>query len=289
MRRLSTACMLACCFLAAPRVWAEDAPIAFDKPDSEMLSTKHEDGHDDSASPRMPWVKTDPSAKPATGADTAPQAAPSAPAPATPTAPAPSPFSSPQGKIPFGHAEPTGPVVPSAPHTSVAVPVPNVDAVEVREPTPAAPLPPESDPSAEDPANPTELTSPIFEAETSPTAPRKVILRALNKVTAQSALLTLRPGETAQFGQLFIKAMTCRVSTPTSQTDYAGLFDVAERISSKEGLKPIFRGWMYASSPSIAGLEHPVYDLTMVACNLESPTAKPDKPADPKADKKSKH
>lgn len=202
--------------------------------------------------------------------------------------PAPAKF---MGKVPFGRAEPA-PVIPNGPHTTVSVPVVDVQALDAPEAEPPTPIAPEADPAQEDPAEPTELTSPIFVEEEGSVQPRKIILRALNKVTAQSAVLNLKPNETVKFGQLEITAVTCRTSSPTSQTDYAALLDISEKLpmkDKKEDLKPLFRGWMYASSPSITALEHPVYDVTMVKCDIASAAPKKDEKADAKPAKKAKN
>lgn len=178
-------------------------------------------------------------------------------------------------KSPFGRATPTGPEVPSAPHNTVATPVGVVDSVEVSEPAPPTPPPVGADPVTEDPAAPTEFTSPIFETATDDGSPRKIVFRVLNKVTAQSSLFKARPGESAKFGRLEVIAEMCRVSAPNSPTDYAGLLDIREHLPGKEGgVKNLFHGWMYASSPSISGLEHPIYDVTMVTCELANAVPK---------------
>lgn len=201
------------------------------------------------------------------------EAAPKAPAenPSTPGEPLKVPF----GKVPFGHAEPTGPVVPSAPHTAEAVPVGSVESIEAKEAEPPTPVVPEEDPTQVDPAQPTDLTSPIFAEDKTPQTTRKMVIRAVNKVTAQSALLELKPGEHTKFGQIDIHAMACRVSEPQSQYDAAGLMEISEQVRNTES-KLLFRGWMYASSPSITSLEHPIYDVTMVDCKMAGSVAKKD-------------
>ncbi|MES2983999.1 MAG: DUF2155 domain-containing protein [Pseudomonadota bacterium] len=246
--------------------------------DAAILTT-----HDVPAAPegeggaKLPWQKPV-----APTIDIAPvQAAPAAATTATP-------FGNYQPKVPFGRGESSGPAIPSGPHNAQAVPVVGVDAVEASEAQPPTPVPPAADPAKEDPAEPTELTSPIFDAATPDSAPRKVVIRALNKVTAQSELMEIKPGDVIKFGRLEITAVTCRASSPTSQTDYAGLLDISEHLPDKNGLKPLFRGWMYASSPSIAALEHPVYDVTMVECKQAAVAPKAEEKADKPAVKKAK-
>ena len=212
---------------------------------------------------------------------------------ANPMAPAVRPPAAMPNKNPFGRGEAAkmadeAKSVSKASPATAAVPVVDVDAVEASEAAPPTPVAPGADPVAEDPAMPTELTSPIFNEDPEPGMPRKVVIRALNKVTAQSELMSIKTGDKIKFGQLEITAITCRTSAPESQTDYAGLLDIAEKTAIKDQTKPLFHGWMYASSPSISALEHPVYDVTMVECKLAIPTVKKDEKDAEKAAKKGK-
>ncbi len=184
------------------------------------------------------------------------------------------PFGQYSPKIPFGKAEPAAPIIPSGPHATIAVPVVDVDALDAPEAAPPEPVEAGADPVQENPAEPTELTSPIFEAEVGTVGTRSIVIRALNKVTAQSETMTLKSNQMVKFGQLQITAITCQTSVPTSQTDYAALLDIVEKLPTGDSTKPVFRGWMYASSPSIAALEHPVYDVTMVECKSMPRAAK---------------
>jgi hypothetical protein len=200
------------------------------------------------------------------------------------------PISSPAlnpGPIPFGHAAPeVSQPVPNGPRTMQAAPVPDVGSVEVMEPAAPAAAVPEVNPAAENPAVPTEETSPIFSTTDVP-RPLKIVVRALNKVTGRSEKFELRPGEQVTFGKLDIRAVTCEASTPESQRDYAGLIELAEHVPGQARPKPLFRGWMYASSPSVVSLEHPIYDVTMVECvSAESP--KPEAKKDEKKEEKAK-
>lgn len=207
---------------------------------------------------------------------------------ASPAAPLNAPANAYTGtKSPFGRGSSGGgPVIPSAPHDATAVPVVDVDAVEASTPEPATPVAPAADPVQEDPAQPTELTSPIFDANADSGAARKMTFRVLNKVTGQSALLEARPGERLKFGQIEVLAHMCRASSPTSQTDYAGLLEINEYLPGNAEVKKLFHGWMYASSPSITALEHPVYDVTMVECVVAAAAPVADAEAEKPAPKK---
>jgi hypothetical protein len=204
------------------------------------------------------------------------QAAPAAPGQYKPT-------------VPFGRADASwNTPAPAGPRSVTAVPVENVDAIETAAPAPPTPMAPEFDPAQENPTEPTELSSPIFEAETGEVAPRVLVLRALNKVTAQAKNLSLAPGQATRFGQLEIRALRCQQSIPSSQPDHAGYLVIRELQPDGVSPKLIYQGWMYASSPSIAAIEHPIYDVTLVECKLATPKAKEaeeEKPAKKKSKK----
>lgn len=177
--------------------------------------------------------------------------------------PPPMPF----GKSSAAQYEP----IPEGPHSVTAVPVESIDTVEASEPAPAIAAPPEADPVNEDPAQPTELTAPIF----APDADKPALttqLSVLNKVTARAERLTIKPGESATVGKLNITASHCQRSAPSSLPDAAAMLVIAEAMPDGAAPKMLFSGWMYQSSPSISALEHPVYDVTLVGC--DGPAAK---------------
>lgn len=176
--------------------------------------------------------------------------------------------------VPFQRATPYGSqAVPAPLPMERSVPVENIDGVEVSEPAaPATPVVDEANPVEEDPAAPTELTAPLFAASTDTRTPREVKLRVLNKVTTHTQDVTLKPGEEEKVGRLQIKASNCFVSIPSSQPDSVALLSISEQSADKEKKEPklLFHGWMYASSPSLTALEHPIYDVTMIDCVMKT-------------------
>jgi hypothetical protein len=192
-----------------------------------------------------------------------------APAGATPGAPlTPNRY---QPTVPFGRAsaEALAPV-PVGPRTTVAAPVENIDAGEVGIADPAEVTSEDLPPAAvQDPTATTPQSGAVFAEEPVDIGPREMILRGLNKVTAQEQEIRVVVGDTVRFGQLEITPRACRNSTPESQPESAALVEVAELppgVDAPEEGKPVFNGWMFASSPSLSGLEHPVYDVSVVGC-----------------------
>jgi hypothetical protein len=92
-----------------------------------------------------------------------------------------------------------------------------------------------------------------------------VVLQLLNKVTARVSSLEIAQGHTGNFGNLEISLQRCWKSPPEQDPENKALLRISEKVPG-EDIKEIFNGWMFSSSPSLSALEHPVYDVTVVAC-----------------------
>lgn len=92
-----------------------------------------------------------------------------------------------------------------------------------------------------------------------------VVLRALDKITARVSIIEVPVGETVTFGSLEITARYCDKRPPTETPESAAFIEVVE---AKPGEPPIqaFSGWMFASSPALSAMDHPVYDLWVIDC-----------------------
>ncbi|MAY68378.1 MAG: glycosyl hydrolase family 5 [Rhodospirillaceae bacterium] len=93
----------------------------------------------------------------------------------------------------------------------------------------------------------------------------KVILQGLDKVTARVSTLEARVGEVVRFGTLEIIARSCDKRPPEEPPESAAFLDIWE-IRPGEPAVSLFRGWMFASSPALNALEHPVYDIWVLDC-----------------------
>jgi len=91
------------------------------------------------------------------------------------------------------------------------------------------------------------------------------VIQGMNKTTAKSSLMEMRIEEKINFGQISIIAHKCWQSSLDQKPESKILLEVFENKAG-ENPKRIFYGWMFASSPSISGLEHPIYDLTALSC-----------------------
>ncbi len=92
-------------------------------------------------------------------------------------------------------------------------------------------------------------------------------VQILNKTTAKTSIVDLKVGHKVKFNTLTIIAHKCWKSSLDQKPESKILLEIFEEKSgSKEQMKKVFYGWMFASSPSISGLENPIYDLVATGC-----------------------
>lgn len=91
------------------------------------------------------------------------------------------------------------------------------------------------------------------------------LLQGLDKVTAQISTIHAPVGETVHFGTLAITVHRCVKHPPEETPESAALMEIDE-VREGEAAKVLFKGWMFASSPALNALEHPVYDIWVKDC-----------------------
>lgn len=91
------------------------------------------------------------------------------------------------------------------------------------------------------------------------------IVRALDKATARVEELSIPINEPLKFGTLLITVRTCRVTSPEETPEAAAYLEVSE-FKPGEKETSVFHGWMFASSPALSAMQHPVYDLWITGC-----------------------
>lgn len=128
-------------------------------------------------------------------------------------------------------------------------------------------------------AQATEQTPPADAPETPalPKAPEyeempQVELRILDKVRAESRTYTLNVGRTVAYNNLRIRPRSCRKSSPLDDPENASFLQIWEIKPDSDSVW-VFSGWMFASSPSLSAMDHPVFDVTVLNCL--DPNAKP--------------
>lgn len=104
------------------------------------------------------------------------------------------------------------------------------------------------------------------------------VLQGLDKISARVSQIEAPVGGAVTFGTLSITVRDCERSPPEDPPDNAAFLQIYETPPG-EDTKRLFSGWMFSSSPALSGLEHPVYDVTLLSCNAASAPAAPAAPA----------
>jgi hypothetical protein len=98
------------------------------------------------------------------------------------------------------------------------------------------------------------------------------VFAALDKVTAKISRLEVPLNRTATFGALKLTPRICYTRAPTEPPKTTTFVEVDEvLLDGKE--KRIFAGWMFADSPGLNAVEHPVFDVWLTDCSHPRATA----------------
>ena len=114
------------------------------------------------------------------------------------------------------------------------------------------------------------------------------VFDGLDKILGQTTSFEVKIGEEKKFGGLIIKANVCDTRPITERPKTVAFVQVDEQ-SNDGKRKRIFSGWMFAESPGLNAVEHPLYDVWLTACR--DPNAVPpvqEKPAETATDRKPK-
>lgn len=103
------------------------------------------------------------------------------------------------------------------------------------------------------------------QAPAGPPAYSTAVLQTLDKVTGRVSTLEAPIEQTVRFGTLDIMVRSCRKRPPEETPESAAFLEVTE-IKRGETPRRVFVGWMFASSPAISAIEHPVYDVWVKDC-----------------------
>jgi len=122
-----------------------------------------------------------------------------------------------------------------------------------------------------------------------PLGPLTLILRGLDKITGRPTTLVAPIGKPIRYATLTITARYC-YSTPPTETPETAAFVQIDDHRPDQPERRVFSGWMYASSPGLHGMEHPLYDVWVITCKTSEPgqtvavgPLKPVKPVSPDA------
>ncbi len=91
------------------------------------------------------------------------------------------------------------------------------------------------------------------------------VFSGLDKITGRIISFEVAIDETVQFGSLQVTPRVCYTRPPT-ETPQTDTFVEVDEVNADKDYKRIFSGWMYAASPGLHGIEHPIYDIWLTAC-----------------------
>ena len=199
-----------------------------------------------------------PSSRPGAGAI---EQAPLAPLPGVPVAPQPPAQEQPQQGARIGPAQ-TLPGLPPG----------------VRQPR-GAPVPGNTAPQPGDEV----VVEPPPQRIANPTA----VFSGLDKITGRIISFDVAINETVQFGALQVTPRVC-YSRPPTETPNTDAFVEVDEVTLQGEIKRIFTGWMFAASPGLHAVEHPIYDVWVTDCKggknpnvAEAPSEQPAAPKQP--------
>lgn len=109
-------------------------------------------------------------------------------------------------------------------------------------------------------------------------APMVAVLQGLDKTTARVSTFAAPIDHAVRFGTLIVTARACYKAPPEETPNTVAFLQIDEVRpgGSETQTDRLFSGWMFASSPALSALEHPVYDVTLLDCKIETgSSAKP--------------
>ena len=95
------------------------------------------------------------------------------------------------------------------------------------------------------------------------------VFAALDKVTGRISHLEIPMNKTVEFGALKVTPRVCDTRPPTEAPHTASFVEVDEVKLTGE-VQRIFTGWMFAESPGLHAVEHPVFDVWLTSCKTPS-------------------
>jgi hypothetical protein len=186
-----------------------------------------------------------------------------------PPQPLPAPMSLPPSNRPGGGTIQTQPLPPPP----GGVPAPPSQQTNTPS-SPALPPGPGSPRNAPQPANTAPqggdevVVAPSPQRIVNPTA----VFSGLDKITGRIISFDVAINETVQFGALQVTPRVCYTRPPT-ETPNTDAFVEVDEVTLQGEIKRIFTGWMFAASPGLHAVEHPIYDVWVTDCKGgQSPT-----------------
>ena len=123
------------------------------------------------------------------------------------------------------------------------------------------------------PLNAEDSTHPLPVSEAIPGkdgVKREVVLRALDKITGRAEYIYAPVGIPVKYATLTITSHYCYSTPPIETPETTAFLEIVDHRPDQPA-KKVFSGWMLASSPSLNGMQHPIYDVWVISCMTNEP------------------
>lgn len=100
------------------------------------------------------------------------------------------------------------------------------------------------------------------------------VFSGLDKITGRITEFDVYINETVQFGALQVTPKAC-YSRDETEAQHVDAFVQVDEITLDRRIRQIFSGWMFADSPALNAIEHPIYDVWLKDCKQTSDVPKP--------------
>lgn len=100
------------------------------------------------------------------------------------------------------------------------------------------------------------------------------VFSGLDKITGRTTSFDVYVDETVQFGALQVTPRVCYSHDEKEAQKIDGFVEVDE-ITLDRKIRRIFTGWMFAASPGLNAVDHPIYDVWLTGCKQSSDVPAP--------------
>jgi len=190
-----------------------------------------------------------------------------------PTEPLPAPMSLPPSSRPGGGGIQSQPLAPPPGAQQAPAPPPGENAnrgpIQTLPGLPPGQRQPSGTPQQQQPQQPASTQPPSEEVVVAPPPQRianpTAVFSGLDKITGRITSFDVAINETVQFGALQVTPRVC-YSRPPTETPQTDAFVEVDEVTLQGAIKRIFTGWMFAASPGLHAVEHPIYDVWLTNC-----------------------
>ena len=100
--------------------------------------------------------------------------------------------------------------------------------------------------------------------------PTALVMRGLDKITGRPTDIVAPMNVPVKFATLTITARTCYSTPPTEPPETTAFLQIDDHRPDQSA-RQVFSGWMFSSTPSLNGMQHPLYDVWVISCKMNQP------------------